>query len=262
MLKLALILIFATTVWGQERITNEIPVLVYHRFDPKISGPTTVTTASLLSQISYLSDHGLSIAPLHQVVDIVLGKEPLPLHPIVAITVDDGHRSIYTALYPIIKQRHIPVTLFIYPSAISNSSTALTWEQIREMQASGMVDVQSHTYWHPDFRKEKAHRTATDYASFVDSQLTRSRKKLEEELGTQVDLLAWPYGILGDDLEAAARRAGYHAAFAYDGKLARPGDDPMAIHRVPVSDIARGGAFAALLHSTHSNKEKDHANRE
>jgi peptidoglycan/xylan/chitin deacetylase (PgdA/CDA1 family) len=44
----------------------------------------------------------------------------------VAITVDDGHLSVYTELYPLILKHRPPVTLFIYPSAISNASYALT----------------------------------------------------------------------------------------------------------------------------------------
>lgn len=253
------ILLFSVAAFAQESLPKDIPVLVYHRFDPKISGPTTITTATFLSQIAYLSNHGFIIMPLEKVVDVVLDKMPSPPDPIVAITIDDGHRSVYSVLYPIIKERHIPVTLFIYPSAISKSPYALTWDQIREMQASGLVDIQSHTYWHPDFRKEKAHRSAQDYAAFTDSQLTLSRKKLDAELGIHVDLLAWPYGIVDNDLEITARRTGYRAAFGYDSKLAHLGDDPMEIHRIPISDSERGATFGALLIHHQSSEATQHA---
>jgi hypothetical protein len=71
----------------------------------------------------------------------------------VAITVDDGHRSVYTDLYPRIVRLRQPVTLFIYPSAISNAPYALTWAKLSEMARSGLVDEQSHTYWHPNFHQ-------------------------------------------------------------------------------------------------------------
>ncbi len=256
-------LLVMPTISGQDH-PNGIPVLVYHRFDPKTPASTTVTTASLESQLAYLSDHGYTIVRLRQVVELVLHQTPAVANPAVAITVDDDHRSVYTVLYPILKQRHIAVTLFIYPSAISNSPYALTWEQLKEMKASGFVDIQSHTYWHPDFRKEKGRRPAADYAMFVDAQLVRSRTRLDAELGTHVDLLAWPYSIVDKDLETAARRAGYRAAFAYDGLIARPDDDPFSIHRVPVSNSMVGPAFEAILRGTvaDSSKEKAHAIRE
>src|SRR5581483_1707996 len=117
-----------------------IPILTYHRFDPTTPGPTTVTTATFLSQLDTLTEQGYSVVPLGDVTDILLGKTEPGGRPMAAITVDDGHRSVYTVLFPIIRQRRIPVTLFIYPSAISNASYALTWDEIREMLASGLVD--------------------------------------------------------------------------------------------------------------------------
>jgi peptidoglycan/xylan/chitin deacetylase (PgdA/CDA1 family) len=241
-----------------------IPVLAYHRFDAAVPASTTVTIATFESQLAVLSARHYTIVPLSRVVDVVLRKAPLPAEPIVAITVDDGHRSVYTVLYPIIKQRRIPVTLFIYPSAISNSEYALTWAQLREMKASGLVDIQSHTYWHPNFRKEKAHRTPAGYTAFVDAQLIRSRDKLDSQVGTHVDLLAWPYGIFDTGLNTAAQHAGYRAAFGYAAGIARPGDDPFSIHRIPVADSARGPAFDALLHyaQTHPERSQVNAGRE
>ena len=232
-----------------------IPILAYHRFDPTTPASTTVTTATFVSQLNFLADHHYTVVPLTSVADVVLRKSPPPTTPIIAITVDDGHRSVYTVLFPIIKQRRIPVTLFIYPSAISNASYALTWEQIKEMHASGLIDIQSHTYWHPNFRKEKARRTAADYAAFVNAQLIRSRTKLDAELGTHITLLAWPYGILDPDLEAAAAHAGYTAAFGYVGGVTHSGDDPYSIHRIPVPNFAHGSAFEGLLRDAQTHPQ-------
>lgn len=233
-----------------------IPILTYHRFDLKAAAPTTVLLSTFEAQLAYLSAHGYEVVPLTVVTDMLLRKTfALPRLP-VAIAVDDGHRSVYTVLFPLIQQKRIPITLFIYPSAISNASYALTWDQLREMKDSGLVDVQSHTYWHPNFRTEKARRSATDYASFVDIQMRRSRSKLDSELGTNVDLLAWPYGIVDAQLEAAAKAAGYRAAFGYDGYVARPGQDAFAIHRIPVPDSARGATFGALLLGTAAHRKE------
>jgi peptidoglycan/xylan/chitin deacetylase (PgdA/CDA1 family) len=246
-------LLVVLSLHAQNPTEASIPILVYHRFDPTTSASTTVTTATFESQLDFLADHHYSILPLTSVTDIVLRKAQSPHAPIIAITVDDGHISVYTVLYPIIKQRRIPITLFIYPSAISNTSYALTWEQLKEMRASGLVDIESHTYWHPNFNKERSHRTPTDYAKFVSMQLTRSREELDKRLGTHVTLLAWPYGIVDPALEQAAAQAGYLAAFGYDGELARPGDRPFNIHRIPVSNFAHGSAFERLLCNAQSH---------
>lgn len=238
---------------GLQRAHQEpIPILVYHRFDPTTPGPTTVVTKVFEEQLKWLTLHHYKIVPLRAVVDGLRGTGQPVASPAVAITVDDGHRSVYTELFPIIRRQRIPVTLFIYPSAISRADYALTWAELEEMQRSGLVDIESHTYWHPDFRKERARRTPPDFSAFVDFQLARSKSVLESRLAIKVDMLAWPYGIADKELEDAAKRAGYSAAFAYAGGPAAPGDDLLALPRIPVSNAARNENLGALIANTSS----------
>jgi len=171
-----------------------------------------------------------------------------PLDPsTVAITVDDGRRSQYTEMFPIVLRYKVPVTLFVYIDAVSYEPDALTWAEIEEMLQSGLVDVQSHTCSHPDFDKERARRNAVDYESFVAAELAQSKKTLEERLKRPVEFLAWPYGVVDRDLERAAAAAGYGAAFAVGNRLAQADGDLYAIPRLVVSDFDRGERFERLL---------------
>ena len=70
---------------------------------------------------------------------------------------------------------------------------------------------------------------------------------IASRVGQPVDELAWPFGIVDPELEAAARRAGYVHAFAYAGGPAVAGDDPLALPRIPICDADRGARFGALL---------------
>ena len=220
-----------------------VPILVYHRFSPDRAGLTTVTDQCFEAELDWLGAHGYAVIPLR---DVLRWQER---RRVVAITVDDGHESVFTQLYPILLRRHLHVTLFIYPSAISNAPYALTWEQLAIMLKSGLVDVQSHTYWHPDFRVEEKRRPPVDYRAFVDFQLRRSRQVLQAQLDIPVTMLAWPYGIFDPGLEAAASAAGYQYAFAYGGGLARPGEDPFAIARIPIPGGLGIAGFAARIGS-------------
>lgn len=251
---LVLLLCFPAKLSSQAPAAPGTPILAYHRFDPAKSGSTTVTTATLESQLAWLVEHHYTVVPLANVIATVQGHDPAPLHTI-AITVDDGHVSVFTILFPIIQKYRIPITLFIYPSAISHASYALTWEQLRLMKASGLVDIQAHTYWHPDFRQEKKRLTPAEYDKFVSNQLVRSKAVLEQRLSSPITTMAWPYGIYDHDLEQAAARAGYTASFAYAGGVALPGDDPFAIPRIPAGNYAHGDAFGTMLNDaqTHPN---------
>ncbi len=208
-----------------------VPILLYHRFGPVKADSMTVPIKIFESQIRYLKENGYTIIRLRQLLDYYLGKnQVLPPHA-VAITVDDGHRSVYTDFLPIMKKYQLPATLFIYPSAISNASYAMTWDQIREMKETGLFDFQSHTFWHPNFKNEKKRLNSEEYENFVEMQLKKSKGKIEKELHVRVDLLAWPFGIYDDELIRKAGQAGYLAGLSMDRRDSSPSDPLFALPR-------------------------------
>jgi peptidoglycan/xylan/chitin deacetylase (PgdA/CDA1 family) len=194
---------------------QSFPILIYHRFhEDRASTPGTITVGAFEQQLDWLTANKYRLVELQQVVDAVSGQGPALEAPTVALAVDNGDASVYTHMYPIIRRRQIPVTLFIYPSAISRSSEALSWGQVSEMVLSGLVDVQFHTVSHPDVRLEEARRNAAAEVAPVDFELTYWRAKIEREFGLKAELLAWPYGFHDPELEECARRSGFAGAFA------------------------------------------------
>lgn len=214
----------------------QVPILLYHRFGPLVSDSMTIPTKTFESQMKYLKENGYTIIGLRQLLDYYLGKiKALPI-PSVVITVDDGHRSVYTDFFPIMKKYHFPATLFIYPSAISNASYAMTWDQLREMKETGLFDFQSHTFWHPNFKKEKKRLKPDEYENFVEMQLKKSKEKIEKELHIRVDILAWPFGIYDDELIQKAARAGYLASLSMERRDSNLSDSLFALPRYLVGN--------------------------
>lgn len=207
----------------------------------------TVTTPVFASQLKYLRDNGYTVIPLRQLVAYRLGKAPPPPPRSVVITVDDAHQSVYTQMLPLVKQYRIPVTLFVYPSAIANATYAMNWEQLRELRETGLFEIQSHSYWHPNFKKEKKCLTPEKYEKLVEMQLTKAKEKLESTLGIHVDMLAWPFGIYDNELIRKALAAGYVAALTLERRHANSSDQLMALPRYLMTDGDRGKAFARLL---------------
>ena len=221
----------------------QVPILLYHRFGPVAADVMTVTTPVFMSHLEYLRANGYSVIPLRQLVDYYLGKGPPPSPRSVVITADDGHKSIYTDMLPLVKKYRIPVTIFIYPSAISNASYAMTWDQIRELKKTGFFDIQSHTYWHPNFKKERERLSSSAYEKFVDMQMRKSKAKLEKEFDTRIDMLAWPFGINDDFLIAKAAEAGYTVTFTIEAHSANASDQAMKLPRYLLTNANRGKAF-------------------
>ena len=226
-----------------------VPILVYHKFAAQRTDYMTVTPPHFKEQLELLAKNGYNVIPLAAFVAWRLGKAAAPAAHSVVLTFDDGNLSFYEDAKPLLEKQRPPVTLFIYPSCISNASYAMTWKQLEELAALPWVSIESHTYWHPNFKHEAKKRTPADYSAFVDMQLRKSKAKLEERLKRPVDLLAWPFGIYDPPLLARASAAGYEAAFSIDGRAASAADNMMALPRCLVMDEYVGARFLRFLDS-------------
>jgi peptidoglycan/xylan/chitin deacetylase (PgdA/CDA1 family) len=223
-----------------------IPILLYHRFGPVVNDSMTVTTTVFESQLKYLSHHGYVVISLRQLVNCIRGNGHTPPFKSLVITADDGHKSVYTDMFPLVRKYRVPATLFIYPSAVSNASYAVTWGQLKEMKESGFVDLQSHTFWHPNFKKDKVRLNPSEYERFVEMQLKKSREKLERELNIKVDMLAWPFGICNDELINKALEAGYAATFTMESRHAGTTDNIRSLPRYLITHSDKG-AFEKIF---------------
>jgi len=224
-----------------------VPILLYHRLGPVVADGMTIKAQLFESQMKYLHDNGYQVIPLRQLVSWYQGKGPAPGPKSVVIVEDDAHKSVYSEMLPVIRKYRYPVTIFVYPSAISNAKYAMTWDQLRELKKSGLIDMQSHTYWHPNFKREKRKLKPEAYDKLIMEQLTRSKKKLEQELGGPVDLLAWPFGIYDDHLLQKAREAGYIGTFSIERRHAALREKLMILPRYLLANADSDKAFVQLL---------------
>lgn len=224
-----------------------VPILLYHRFGSTVADGMTITTPVFESQMKYLKDNGYKVIPLRQLIDYYLRKAPAPGPKSVVIVEDDAHKSVYSDMLPVIRKYGYPVTVFTYPSAISNAKYAMTWDQLRELKKTGLFDFQSHTYWHPNFKKERRKLSQQALENLVMTQLRKSKARLETELGSKVDMLAWPFGIYDDYLIAKASEAGYVATFSIERRHATAADNVMKLPRYLLVNADSGKAFVQLL---------------
>jgi peptidoglycan/xylan/chitin deacetylase (PgdA/CDA1 family) len=90
----------------------------------------------------------------------------------------------------------------------------LSWDEVKEMADSG-IEFGSHTVTHPVLRNVSEAK--------LDEELTESKKMIEQQLGRDCLVLAYPVGgrqNFNESVQAAARRSGYQYAVSYDEGLA------------------------------------------
>jgi peptidoglycan/xylan/chitin deacetylase (PgdA/CDA1 family) len=225
---------------------KSIPVLCYHRCGEEVKDSMTIKTKAFAQQLEWLKVNGYTVISLDTAAQYLSGKiKSIPAKSIV-ITADDGHKSVYSDMAPLIKKYKVPVTLFIYPSAISNAKYAMTWDQLRELEATKLFHVESHTYWHPNFKREKKALSSKEYEKSVHAQLYKSKATLEKKMGHPIKYLAWPFGIYDEDLLIKANEAGYEMAFSIDNHHMKAGLNTMAQPRYMIVDAYNLKRFESI----------------
>ncbi len=207
-----------------------LPVLMYHSIDYTADKKDrmAVSPDNFARQMKYLRDHGYNVIPLDEAVSYIKQKKRPPPKT-VAITIDDGYENNYKYAYPVLKQYHIPATMFVVINFIGKNGF-LTWGEIREMSASGVVDIESHTKSHPWL-------TGVDDKRLKD-ELAGSREILERMLGKKVKFVCYPMGVYNEHVKSMVKEAGYEAGFATKPTNVTPNYDVYEIKRVRISSTA------------------------
>ena len=92
-------------------------ILMYHNFcGSDETDPRAVSPSALRAQLEYLRRH-FQVVPLAHMLDQVGSGNPLDRRSVV-LTIDDGRRSCYEFLFPILKQFRLPATFFVVSSFI------------------------------------------------------------------------------------------------------------------------------------------------
>ncbi|MEO8152864.1 MAG: polysaccharide deacetylase family protein [Rhizobacter sp.] len=121
-------------------------------------------------------------------------------------------------------------------------SGALNWDQVREMSQHG-IEFGSHTVTHPVLSMQSDEE--------IRFELDQSRKVIQNETNTPVDLLAYPVGksyAFNDKVIAIAKECGYRAALAYiDGVNDAALANRFALRRIAVERYIPHSLFMARM---------------
>jgi peptidoglycan/xylan/chitin deacetylase (PgdA/CDA1 family) len=154
----------------------------------------------------------------------------------VALTFDDGLRSIHEHALPALQEDAVPATLFLTTGHVGRDShwstlpanapvfPMLDWSEVENLQAAGW-DIQAHTETHP-------HLPALDDER-LGEELEQAAETIERRVGRRPDILAYPYGSHDD---RTVRAAGKHYRFAVTTQMAELGNSLPDPHRVPRLD--------------------------
>jgi len=227
-----------------------LTILSYH----DIADPGTahapgqaVSPTAFVRQLDWLRNNGYRFVGVDDILADRSGVRPLP-DKAVLLTFDDGYRSMYTQAFPVLKLFKAPAVLGLvgrwmepaggmvaYDGHPIPRGELLSWEEVRAMTASGLVEVASHSYglhegipgnpqgnlqpaaptraWLPAVRR---YETEAEYGRRVLADLKRNVVLLQQKAGRAPRVMVWPYGRHNARLRELAKQVGLTVGLTLD----------------------------------------------
>jgi len=191
-----------------------------------------ISISRFREQMQYLHNNGYRTLSLNELLNGTSHHQQKS----VIITFDDGWENNYTEAFPILREEGLTATIFVV-TGFMGTQRYLSWEQLREMYEGG-ISIQSHT---------ANHRPLTELEpSEMRDELERSKNEIEDHLGTEVEFLSAPHGMINEKVISIARSAGYKAICTMEPGFGHSLGKPAILHRINISDGRKLSSFEKI----------------
>jgi peptidoglycan/xylan/chitin deacetylase (PgdA/CDA1 family) len=218
------------TFWLRHRPAHWPRVLMYHRIardtPSGMNCPPTVFERQLLD----LKRKGYRFVTVSELATGHSGKT-------VALTFDDGYADNFHDMFPLLRKHGAKATIYLATGIQGVDS--LSPEQIRTMQASGLIEFGAHTVNHVNLKNtspEEAQR-----------EIMASKADVERLAGVPCLSFAYPFGRYLPEHVDMVRAAGFTTAVTVRKDIARIDATPLEIPRISINGKASALQFAIAL---------------
>lgn len=238
--------------WPQGKVL----ALAYHDVEDADASQAymSVRTANLIEQLAWLKANGYQAVSVDQLLAARQGGPALP-DKAVLLSFDDGYSSFYTRVLPILKAYQWPAVLA--PVGVWMDTPAdrpvdfgglpvarerfVTWAQIHEIAASGLVEIAAHTdalhygalanpqgnvqpaavtrLYDP---QQKRYESDAEYSARIGQDVARISAKIEAASGRAPRVWVWPYGAASGTALKIVGDNGYELALTLEDGLRQP----------------------------------------
>lgn len=238
-MRLFRLLLLGLWCFANSALASQVVILQYHHVDFGTPASTSITPELFDQHLQYLEKNGFSVWPLDKAVNAIRNHQTVPDKTVV-ITIDDAYRSVYTQVYPRLKQRGWPFTVFTNPDATDNGIRSyLGWDEMREMQQHGALFA-NHTHSHTHLLRMRPGETRSQWLSRIRQDINKAQIRLQDELGMAPMLFAYPYGEHSPEIRKLVTELGY-TGFGQQSGPVGPLSDFAALPRFPMA-----AGFAAM----------------
>jgi len=231
-----------------------LPILMYHSVSASVpqGNRIIVSVDTFQRQMKFLKEHNYNVLTLEAAGDLIKNKKKIPARSIV-LTLDDGYKDNYIYALPVLKKYNFPATIFIVFSQVGMPGM-LNWDEIKQMQDSGLITFGSHTINHP-------------FLEFVktDEELIReigdSKNLMENNLNKVVNTFSYPMGRFSERARNLVIACGYKVGVVTNPGKKYPNDDVFALKRLRISENAKNLFVFWIESSGYYNFIREHRHK-
>ncbi|HVR32613.1 MAG TPA: polysaccharide deacetylase family protein [Acidimicrobiia bacterium] len=218
-------------------------VLIYHQVGTDLGREMEVPARAFARQLDWMRTHG-GIVDLETAID--RRDDPVAEGRFV-LTFDDGFADVHRHAFPLLREHGIPFTLYLTTRPVDTGkpmdprhpdARPITWGQVNEMVATGLVTIGAHTHTHPDLSELTLDRIA--------DELDTSNDLIEDCTGIRPRHFTYPWGRWSAKADPLVR-ARYDSATVGTGPGLSADSDVYRLHRVPVQRSDAGPLFVRKM---------------
>ncbi|AIG04094.1 outer membrane N-deacetylase [Pseudomonas fluorescens] len=259
---------------------NHFLGIAYHDVEDRDPDQAVVAvrTERLIEQLAWLRENGYQPVSVDQILAARAGGPALPPKAIM-LSFDDGYSSFYTRVMPILRAYRWPALLapvgtwvdtpLNQPVDFAGTPRArgdfLTWQQVREVAQSGLVEIAAHTdanhkgvLANPQGNLQPAattrrydpatgrYETEAQFQARMRADVTAISNKIRAVTGKAPRVWVWPYGAADGTSLAVVGEQGYQMALTLEDGLDSLGN-LMSSPRFLVASDPDGEHFANSL---------------
>lgn len=217
-------------VLAQNDVNQSFAVIMYHHIseDENMVGDYVITPEMFENDLKYLKQKGYKSITVRNLYAINNNERTLSPKSIM-ITFDDGQESFHKYAFPLLKKYGFSAIFSVigkYTEMYSNINehnikySHVTWEQIKEMGQSGIVEYGNHSYdMHTNSGvgrlgvTQKAGESDEKYKEAVENDIKIYNDLFEKNLGYKPNFYTYPYGRFSKKTEQIIKNNGFYAAF-------------------------------------------------
>lgn len=217
-------------------LSHAVVVLQYHHISESTPASTSVTPERFSDHMTYLQEQDFNVITMEQFLQFLEKDQVLPAKSVL-ITFDDGYESIYRNAWPLLKEKGWPFTIFINTEPHDQASSQyISWAELEELADHG-VTIGNHSVSHPFMNRKHPEENRNAWLKRMRTEVVDAQKRIDEKLGPQPKVFAYPYGEYNLEIQKLMAELGYYAFGQQSGAV---GDisEPTLLPRFPF-----GGAF-------------------